>query len=145
MMLTAEERFENLHKQLKHVDDYLVKLLNENNELKARNEELEKELELCQADRSHYIYANKIFKSNGKELENENMMLKTKLAMYEELDKVKDKYTGALQFHNTCVMHKMDDLIFEAYMEMVKYGSKEQELEEQIKSLDKKCDGECEI
>lgn len=44
-MLTAEERFENLHKQLKHIDDYLVKLLNENNELKARNEELEKENE----------------------------------------------------------------------------------------------------
>ena len=30
-MLTAEERFENIHKQLKHIDDYLVKLLNENN------------------------------------------------------------------------------------------------------------------
>lgn len=42
-MLTAEERFENLHKQLNRIDDYLVKLLNENNELKARNEELEKE------------------------------------------------------------------------------------------------------
>ena len=45
MMLTAEERFENLHKQLNRIDDYLVKLLNENNELKARNEELEKENE----------------------------------------------------------------------------------------------------
>lgn len=44
-MLTAEERFENLHEQLKRIDDYLVKLLNENNELKARNEELEKENE----------------------------------------------------------------------------------------------------
>ncbi len=44
-MLTAEERFENLHKQLNRIDDYLVKLLNENNELKARNEELEKENE----------------------------------------------------------------------------------------------------
>ena len=45
VMLTAEERFENLHKQLNRIDDYLVKLLNENNELKARNEELEKENE----------------------------------------------------------------------------------------------------
>lgn len=44
-MLTAEERFKNLHKQLNRIDDYLVKLLNENNELKARNEELEKENE----------------------------------------------------------------------------------------------------
>lgn len=44
-MLTAEERFENLHKQLNRIDDYLVKLLNENNELKAHNEELEKENE----------------------------------------------------------------------------------------------------
>lgn len=44
-MLTAEERFENLHEELKRIDDYLVKLLNENNELKARNEELEKENE----------------------------------------------------------------------------------------------------
>ena len=43
MMLTAEERFENLHKQLNRIDDYLVKLLNENNELKAHNEELENE------------------------------------------------------------------------------------------------------
>lgn len=45
MMLTAEERFENLHEELNRIDDYLVKLLNENNELKARNEELEKENE----------------------------------------------------------------------------------------------------
>lgn len=44
-MLTAEERFENLHEELKRIDDYLVKLLNENNELKTRNEELEKENE----------------------------------------------------------------------------------------------------
>ena len=44
-MFTAVERFENLHKQLNRIDDYLVKLLNENNELKARNEELEKENE----------------------------------------------------------------------------------------------------
>lgn len=44
-MLTAEERFENLHEQLKCIDDYLVKLQNENNELKVRNEELEKENE----------------------------------------------------------------------------------------------------
>ena len=44
-MLTAEERFENLHEELNRIDDYLVKLLNENNELKARNEELEKENE----------------------------------------------------------------------------------------------------
>ena len=44
-MLTAEERFENIHEQLKCIDDYLVKLQNENNELKVRNEELEKENE----------------------------------------------------------------------------------------------------
>lgn len=43
--MTVEERFENLHKQLKFIDEHLVNLMNENDELKARNEELEKENE----------------------------------------------------------------------------------------------------
>lgn len=45
MMLTAEERFENLHRQLKYIDNRVVELMNENDELKVRNEELEKENE----------------------------------------------------------------------------------------------------
>ena len=82
----------------------------------------------------------------GKELENENMMLKTKLAMYEELVKVKDKYIDVSRYHTLCVMNNEDEkIIFEAHTNMIDCVLKEQELEEQIKSLDKKCDGACEI
>ena len=67
----------------------------------------------------------------GKELENENMMLKTKLAMYEELDKIIDE----LDYY----------LVADGYEVGQQLLKKRIKLRKQIKSLDKKCDGECGI
>ena len=38
-----EERLDRMERNLKYIDSQVVKLVKENNELKARNEELEKE------------------------------------------------------------------------------------------------------
>ena len=70
----------------------------------------------------------------GKELENENMMLKTKLAMYEEL------LENDLKLEN-----KLAHVDYYGGDEALELLDKQQELREQIKSLDKKCDGECGI
>lgn len=72
----------------------------------------------------------------GKELENENMMLKTKLAMYEQLNEIFNKHSFRLDR-----MREWTDLpLLES-----RVLNDIEELLKQIKSLDKKCDGACEI